>query len=486
MPIVDVDNEDVGRLAVVKQADSRANDFTGEFDNELVANLFVDILTSIVDIDPSPVKCIMWFNSQTIRVPFASVTGTTSYLTIGPRDHGMNRAIAAVQTGYGDPRFGTPGHTWDDLAAVITNLPPLRSLMSRILRGLLGLKGPVYKLIRHLPPCSVLEALSLIAEEYHNISPGSVSALWENWYKISYVHGSDISALRLHQADLRRRRAHQLRRHSLARERPGPGFADQLQRCVDAIRSAGGSEFDTEIALAQAMLDSPTVSRSDLVKFSKACKITGSYKFPNTSTTPGNQAFVASVYPLDRARALAEMICNVCGGRGHKGQDCASAKLTTPRPDDGASKPKTNVDREFTFRDSAGTNGRSTSKRGTTRLKRRLSAEEWADLPFIEGTTKPCSVTVGGRVCGGKHHHAKCPMLPAAKAEKAAKAAVTGKSAAIFTLPGQDPGQAPTVMRIAAAPPYTGAIPMQAPVVPAESMLLSSLRSLLRGSSTLA
>jgi hypothetical protein len=37
----------------------------------------------------------MWFNSQTIRVPFASVTGTTSYLTIAPRDHGMNRAIAA-------------------------------------------------------------------------------------------------------------------------------------------------------------------------------------------------------------------------------------------------------------------------------------------------------------------------------------------------------------------------------------------------------
>jgi hypothetical protein len=115
----------------------------------------------------------MWFNSQAIRVPFASVTGTNSYLNIGPRGHGMTRAITLVQTGYDDPRFGTPGHTWDELAAVITNLPSLLSLMSRVLRGLLGLKGPVYKLIRHLPPCAVLEALSLIAEEYHNISPGS-------------------------------------------------------------------------------------------------------------------------------------------------------------------------------------------------------------------------------------------------------------------------------------------------------------------------
>ena len=90
--------------------------------NLLPTFLLLSLLcTLIVDIDPALVKCIIWFNSQTIRVPFASATGTTSYLTIGPRDHGMNRAIAAVQNGYDDPRFGTPGHTWDELAAVITN-----------------------------------------------------------------------------------------------------------------------------------------------------------------------------------------------------------------------------------------------------------------------------------------------------------------------------------------------------------------------------
>jgi hypothetical protein len=96
---------------------------------------------------------------------------------IGPRGHGMTRAITLVQTGYDDPRFGTPGHTWDELAAVITNLPPLLSLMSRILRGLLGLKGPVYKLIRHLPPCAVLEALSLIAEEYNYLNSRNIPGI---------------------------------------------------------------------------------------------------------------------------------------------------------------------------------------------------------------------------------------------------------------------------------------------------------------------
>jgi hypothetical protein len=102
MAIVDVDDDQIidRPAAVVKQADSRAKDFAAEFDNELVANPFVAVLTLLVDIDPALVKCLMWFNSQTIRVPFASITGTTSYLTIGPRDHGMKRAITPVQTGY--------------------------------------------------------------------------------------------------------------------------------------------------------------------------------------------------------------------------------------------------------------------------------------------------------------------------------------------------------------------------------------------------
>jgi hypothetical protein len=156
--------------------------------------------------------------------------------------------------------------------------------MSRILRVLLGLKGPVYKPIRHLPPCAVLEALSLISEEHHNISPGSVSALWESWYKITYVHGSDISAF------IKRVRsdAEQINTDgmSLPRERPGPDNTDQLQKMVDGIRSAGGSGFDSEIQFALALLDAASVSRADIVSFAKKCKITGPYKPPNAPLPP--------------------------------------------------------------------------------------------------------------------------------------------------------------------------------------------------------
>ena len=42
MAIVDLDDDQIfDRPAVVKQAGSRAKDFTAEFDNELVVNLFV-------------------------------------------------------------------------------------------------------------------------------------------------------------------------------------------------------------------------------------------------------------------------------------------------------------------------------------------------------------------------------------------------------------------------------------------------------------
>jgi hypothetical protein len=149
--------------------------------------------------------------------------------------------------------------------------------MFRILRGLLGLKGPVYKLIRHLPPCEVLEALSLIAEEYHNISPGSVSALWENWYKIAYVHGSDISAcIKLIRGGAEHLNCDVATACPLLARVLALVLLISCKGVCDAIRSAGGSEFDSEFCLAQTMLDSPTVSRSDLVKFAKACKITGS------------------------------------------------------------------------------------------------------------------------------------------------------------------------------------------------------------------
>jgi hypothetical protein len=56
--------------------------------------------------------------------------------------------------------------------------------------------------------------------------------------------------------------------------------------------------------------------------------------------------------------------------------------------------------------------------------RRRATAQEWAARPFVQGVIEPCSVTVDGKMCGGPHRHANCSLLPAAKAEKAARTAM--------------------------------------------------------------
>jgi hypothetical protein len=62
---------------------------------------------------------------------------------------------------------------------------------------------------------------------------------------------------------------------------------------VGGIRSAGGSEFDSEIQFALALHDGANVSRADIVAFAKKLKITGSYKFCATAKlrTPPPRSF---------------------------------------------------------------------------------------------------------------------------------------------------------------------------------------------------
>jgi hypothetical protein len=73
------------RTAAAKAAGVRASVFKGvEWDNNTVA-IFVLILFSILtDQAPRHVACLIWVNSLTSRVPFASITGTKRFLDIDP------------------------------------------------------------------------------------------------------------------------------------------------------------------------------------------------------------------------------------------------------------------------------------------------------------------------------------------------------------------------------------------------------------------
>jgi hypothetical protein len=69
--------------AAAKSADSRSSVFTG------VDQFFLDSILHF-DVAPGHVACFLWVNSLTSRVPFASVTGATRFLTtIDPDSHCM-------------------------------------------------------------------------------------------------------------------------------------------------------------------------------------------------------------------------------------------------------------------------------------------------------------------------------------------------------------------------------------------------------------
>jgi hypothetical protein len=60
------------------------------------------------------------------------------------------------------PQWGTQGHGWPQLAALIVNLTPILELGTRILIGLTNHQGVVYHEIKHLHPMAFIEALELI------------------------------------------------------------------------------------------------------------------------------------------------------------------------------------------------------------------------------------------------------------------------------------------------------------------------------------
>jgi hypothetical protein len=126
----------------------------------------------------------------------------------------------------------------------------------------------------------------------------------------------------------------------LTRERPGPLAIDTLQTAVDAIRATGTSDFDIAVSKGQALLDGPSVSMAQLVKYFKVLHLASDDKLPITSSA----GLSAAVFPTR---------CPVCGGSGHTAEQCPSPRTVTPRADDGTSRPLRGVDREYKKRGNA-------------------------------------------------------------------------------------------------------------------------------------
>jgi hypothetical protein len=100
--------DESARKAAAKSADSRSSVFTDiDWDNDTVSKFFLVLFSILTDVAPTHVACFLWVNSLTSRVPFASVTGATRFLTIDPDSHCMT-TVPRIQSYYDRPGFGDP------------------------------------------------------------------------------------------------------------------------------------------------------------------------------------------------------------------------------------------------------------------------------------------------------------------------------------------------------------------------------------------
>jgi hypothetical protein len=211
--------------------------FTGvEWDNDTVSNFFLVMFSILTDVAPGHVACFLWVNSLTSRVPFASVTGATCFLTIDADSHCMT-TVPRVQSYYDRPGFGAPDGSWEDLAELITNFADFLEIVTRVMHGLLAYDGDVYLSIKALDPFACLESSSVICELFYHVSAASVSKNWSLFNSFEYTPGSDMRDFTRRLLELKNKLDADGR--CLDRQRPGPLAIDTLQIAIDAIRATG-------------------------------------------------------------------------------------------------------------------------------------------------------------------------------------------------------------------------------------------------------
>ena len=198
----------------------------------------------------------------------------------------------------------------------------------------------------------------------------------------------------------------------MERERPGPLAIDTLQIAIDAIRATGTSDFDIAVSKGQALLDGPSVSMAQLVKYFKVLHLASDDKFPTTSSAGMSAAIFANR-------------CTVCSGFGHLAPQCPSPRTVTPDADDGTSRPLRGVDREYKKR---GTSADEQPPAARTRGTKRVAPTVWT--PELG----PCRNEDSAGKCGKNHLHKDCPKRAAANAAAAAKKAVAGAQAYVAEL----------------------------------------------------
>jgi hypothetical protein len=323
-------------------ADRKAKDFIDVIptdysqDNPGVTLYFSKVMSILSDANPDALNAVTLLNDITCRIHLAPILGNPQYLDIDQQAFKQNvghNGPPAVHNAFMHPQWNTPGHGWQQLAALIVNLAPILELGTRILIGLTNHQGVVYHEIKHLHPTAFIEALELIATSHFHFSPSSVSNLWADFSGMTFVAGADLPAFWKEVFDLALDLDVQGR--SLQVPRSGPDPRQILQAVVQAISQCGSNAYDVDMAHAEDLLNAPAVTKTILHGLRH--RMVKNWNNKNPSRSPQKRV-IGAIYPADPNDSSKEH-CPVCGGSGHSGRVCPSAKLDTGRLDSHQTPP---------------------------------------------------------------------------------------------------------------------------------------------------
>ena len=192
--------------------------------------------------------------------------------------------------------------------------------------------------------------------------------------------------------------------------RPGPDIRSTLQLIVDAVRQSDPQTFTITIAAGDALLGAETVTMRNVVTYCQTLIRQSESVYGKSEYRDPATPFVAPVFKQGQA---TRTICNVCGGVGHYGRDCATSKVLIPPADDGTRKSEP-ADRRYKNRHS--TDGDQPPNRTNIKKVKR----EFVWTPKLG----PC------HWCGADHLNAHCKKPEGIAGEAGRKAARAAKRAA--------------------------------------------------------
>ena len=324
---VDQDDHDISRKAAAEFGKLYTEKFASALDITpgLIARFLLMWMSIISDRDEQWLSAILLLLEITVQVPIASLTMSERFITVDRSSFGTTNAVTTctkIVSAYEKPDFNGD---WDSVYKLVPGLKEIFQLARRALDGMFAFDGVPYQSFHGLGSSDLPACLKILTLDFHDVTYASVSKDWSLWLGSSHIAGEPMKPFL--DAVLAGKVRLVCNGAALPVVRPGPDIRSTLQLIVDAVRQSDPQTFTITIAAGDALLGAETVTMRNVVTYCQTLIRQSESVYGKSEYRDSATPFVAPVFKQGQA---TRTICNVCGGVGHYGRDCATSKVIAP------------------------------------------------------------------------------------------------------------------------------------------------------------